>query len=132
MDNNSRNTKGHYWALAMVMAILVMSGILLFSVDRTTLRRLIDLVGQRDKSKPSIYHDYEGYSPGLHRSRVDEEFTRYHYYIAPDESPSSDPEPDIYFRQDYDDIEPQVTFDEEQYWREHPLNLDEASSIPSD
>ena len=111
--------KGKIYGLAAIL----MCAIMLTGCDRTTLRRAIDLLGHRDESKPPIYHEYEGYSPGIRRSRVAEEFSRYHYYIAP-ESIAPDPDPDIYFRQDFEGVEPMVTFDEEQYWRDHPLQLD--------
>lgn len=116
--------RGMATGLACLLAAMLLTG-----CDRTTLRRVIDMLGHRDKSKPTVYHDYEGYSPGLHKSRVTEEFSRYHYYIAPDEIADPDPDPDIYFRQDYDDVAPQVSFDEEQYWRDHPLNLDDAEVV---
>ena len=111
--------KGRIYGLAAILLCAIM----LTGCDRTTLRRAIDLLGHRDESKPPIYHEYEGYSPGIRRSRVAEEFSRYHYYIAP-ESMAPDPDPDIYFRQDFEGVEPMVTFDEEQYWRDHPLQLD--------
>ena len=111
--------KGRIYGLSAILLCAIM----LTGCDRTTLRRAIDLLGHRDESKPPIYHEYEGYSPGIRRSRVAEEFSRYHYYIAP-ESIAPDPDPDIYFRQDFEGVEPMVTFDEEQYWRDHPLQLD--------
>lgn len=104
--------------------IMLLCSMMLTGCDRTMLRRAIDLLGHRDNSKPPVYHEYEGFSPGLRRSRVTEEFTRYHYYIAPDESMDPDPDPEIYFRQDFEGVEPLTTFDEEKYWREHPLQLD--------
>ena len=111
--------KGRIYGLAAILLCAIM----LTGCDRTTLRRAIDLLGHRDESKPPIYHESEGYSPGIRRSRAAEEFSRYHYYIAP-ESIAPDPDPDIYFRQDFEGVEPMVTFDEEQYWRDHPLQLD--------
>ncbi len=118
---------GMITGLACLFAAMLLTG-----CDRAMLRRVIDMLGHRDKSKPAVYHDYEGYSPGLRKSHVTEEFSRYHYYIAPDEVAAPDPDPDIYFRQDYDDVSPQVSFDEEQYWRDHPLNLDDTEVVTGD
>lgn len=119
--------------MAIGLVLLVAAGLLVARTDRTTLRQFIDLVGRRDKSKPPIYHEYEGYSPGLRKSRVTEEFSRYHYYIAPDEAEAADASsnagPDIYFRQDFEEIVRQATFDEEQYWREHPLDLGDETVV---
>ena len=116
-----RATKPDRW---IQLAGLLFTCLLLTSCDRALLRRLIDKLGHRDNSKPAVYHEYEGYSPGLRKSRVAEEFGRYHYYIAPDENDIPDPDPEIYFRQDFEDVEPLTTFDEDQYWRDHPLQLD--------
>ena len=81
----------------------------------------------------TAYHAFEGYSPGAAKSKVEEDFNRYHYYIAPEREETYDLDPDIYFRQDYEAIEPVATFDEEQYWRDHPLTIDESPSpAPSD
>ena len=115
--------------IEVLHGVLCLSGVLLSSLlltgcDRAVLRRAIDFLGHRNDIKPDVYHEYEGYSPGLSRSRVSEEFARYHYYIAPDETLDPDPDPDIYFRQDFEGVEPQISFDEEKYWRDHPLQLD--------
>ncbi len=71
--------------------VCLLAAMLLTGCDRAMLRRVIDMLGHRDKSKPAVYHDYEGYSPGLRKSHVTEEFSRYHYYIAPDEVAAPDP-----------------------------------------
>ena len=92
---------------------------------RGTLRDLINHVGSNKSEKPEVYHEYEGYSPGAKRSQGVEDFSRYHYYIAPTEDELLNSDPEIYFRQDYEPIESQESFDEEKYWREHPLFVDE-------
>lgn len=114
-------------------ALALLCLLLLTSCSRSTLRQIIDRLGRPDKEKPEVYHAFEGYSPGAAKSKVEEDFSRYHYYIAPEREETYDLDPDIYFRQDYEAIEPVATFDEEQYWREHPLNIDESPSpAPSD
>lgn len=103
----------------------------LIGCDRPTLRKVINYLGSEKKEKPEVYHEYEGYSPGLKRSRVEEDFNRYHYYIATEFEEMSAPEPDIYFRQDYETYEePDVQFDEEAYWREHPIQIDGQPDAP--
>ena len=109
--------------LLVVLAIAV--GLSCVFIDRPMLRRLINQWGRLRKEKPEVYYEYEGYSPGAARSRVEEDFNRYHYYIAPDYEELLNSDPEIYFRQDYEAIEAPVTFDEEQYWRENPLTFDE-------
>ena len=105
--------------------------IMLTSCDRKTLRNIINRFGSEKKEKPEIYHEYEGYSPGLKRSQVEEDFNRYHYYIATEPTIDIDYEPEIVFRQDYEDyVEPDVQFDEEKYWREHPIQIDGQPEIP--
>ncbi len=118
--------------MAIRLASLLAFLLLLTGCSRATLRRVIDAIGRRDNSKPSVYYEHEGYSPGLKRSQVNEEFSRYHYYIAPDELSAPEPEPEIIFRQDYEDVTPQVSFDEEQYWRDHPLQLDGDEEVPEE
>ena len=114
-------------------ALALLCLLLLTSCSRSTLRQIIDRLGRPDKEKPEVYHAFEGYSPGAAKSKVEEDFNRYHYYIAPDREETYDLDPDIYFRQDYEAIEPVATFDEEQYWRDHPLPIDESPSpAPSD
>lgn len=116
-------------SLLLLVAAIVGGGIYLVN-DRYMLRRVINLIGSRDKEKPDVFHEYEGYSPGIQRSRHGvEDFNRYHYYLAPDKEEIIDSDPQIYFRQDYEAIEPEISFDEAQYWREHPLNFD--SDIPT-
>ena len=108
-------------------ALALLCLLLLTSCSRSMLRQIIDRLGRPDKEKPEVYHAFEGYSPGAKKSKVEEDFSRYHYYIAPIREETYDSDPDIYFRQDYEAIEPVSTFDEEQYWREHPLTFDEPS-----
>ena len=106
---------------------LLSSTVVLTGCSRATLRRLIDKVVSPKKEKPEIYYEHEGYSPGAKRSQKEEDFSRYHYYIAPeltDELDMSYGEPEIVFRQDYEPIDTFPTFDEEQYWRDHPLQLE--------
>lgn len=111
-----------------VVAIVCLS---FMSCDRPTLRKLINRFGAEKKEKPEVYHEFQGYSPGLRRSRVEEDFSRYHYYIATDPDDFDDIEPDIYFRQDYETYdEPDIQFDEEAYWREHPIQIDGQPDIP--
>ena len=110
-------------------ALALLCLLLLTSCSRSMLRQIIDRLGRPDKEKPEVYHAFEGYSPGAKKSKVEEDFSRYHYYIAPIREETYDSDPDIYFRQDYDDVVPQVSFDEEQYWRDHPLNLDDAEVV---
>ena len=97
--------------------------------SRNNLRRVIDMLGSPDKDKPEVYHEFQGYSPGEKRSHAEEDFNRYFYYIAPDKEELLDSDPNIYFRQDYDEIVPIEGFDEEKYWREHPLNFDDLPQI---
>jgi len=93
------------------------------SCDRALFRRIINKLGKKSEEKPAVYHEYEGYSPGALRSKSLEDFSRYHYYIAPDheELVNSDPQP--YYSPEYEVIEAPADFDEEQYWREHPLPI---------
>ncbi len=105
-------------------AVLIFCALMLSGCDRATLRKWISWIVRPNHSKPQVYHEYEGYSPGATKSTVVEDFSRYYYYIAPNEEEMRNSDPEIYFRQDYEAIEPQVSFDEEQYWREHPLQLD--------
>ncbi len=113
---------------AVVVALFLLStGLLLSGCTRANLRRVIDHLVSPDKEKPEIYYEHQGYSPGAQRSNKEEDFTRYHYYIAPamtDEPDVSYSEPEIVFRQDYEPIDTFPTFDEEQYWRDHPLQLE--------
>ena len=112
---------------------VILCTILTTGCSRSTLRQWIDRLGRPDQEKPEVYHEYQGYSPGAAKSKVEEDFNRYHYYIAPEREETYDLDPDIYFRQDYEAIEPVATFDEEQYWRDHPLTIDESPSpAPSD
>lgn len=122
-DRGSKTAKRLLVVLALL--VLLIGGVAWVSSDKVMLRRLINQWGRWRKEKPAVYHDYEGYSPGANRSRVEEDFNRYYYYIAParDEMLNSDPE--IYFRQDHEAIAPQTTFDEDQYWRENPLTFDD-------
>lgn len=99
--------------------------------SRHNLRQIINWLGKPDKEKPRVYHEYEGFAPGIKKSNVEEDFGRYHYYIAPDKEELIDSDPEIYFRQDYEVIEPEVGFDEEKYWQEHPLIFDDAPSEPA-
>ena len=106
------------------------ASIALTSCTLDHLRMLINKWGSPDKEKPTIYYEFEGYSPGAKKSKGKEDFSRYHYYIAPDKEEMIDSDPNIYFRQDYEAIEPMPTFDEEQFWRDHPFIIEE--STPSD
>ena len=118
---------------AVCVAVIAITGTL-SSCDRSMVRNLIDKIGSRDKDKPPVYHEYEGYSPGARRSKAKEDFTRYHYYIAPEKDEITAAEPEIFFRQDYEPItaEPSVQFDESQYWREHPLMLEGDPTTPQE
>ena len=115
------------------LAVIALAGTL-SSCDRTMVRNLIDKIGSRTKDKPPVYHEFEGYSPGARRSKAKEDFTRYHYYIAPEKVDITSSEPEIYFRQDYEpiDAEPAVQFDESQYWRDHPLVLEGDPTTPQE
>lgn len=94
------------------------------SCDRGTFRTFISKVCSPDKEKPVPYHEAQGYSPGEWKSRIEEDFNRYHYYIAPEPDLILNSDPEIYFRQDYSSPEPDMGFDEEKYWQEHPLELE--------
>ena len=130
---------GHLWNLinAMNRGDFVIVGVAEENDDFRQHNNLVDRLPKEkfyasvsemlDKEKPEVYHAFEGYSPGAKKSKVEEDFSRYHYYIAPIREETYDSDPDIYFRQDYEAIEPVPTFDEEQYWREHPLTFDEPS-----
>ena len=107
------------------LAMTLFCCIVLTSCSRAQLRQLINKLGSPDQEKPEVYHEFEGFSPGAKKTHGKEDFTRYHYYIAPEQNDIADNEPDIYFRQDYEVIDPIPTFDEEQYWREHPLVIDD-------
>lgn len=115
------------WLITVMVALmtLLLSGGVWLCFDRPMLRSIINQWGRLRKEKPEVYHEYEGYSPGANRSRVEEDFNRYHYYIAPDHEELLNSDPDIYFRQDYEAIEAPATFDEDQYWRENPLTFDD-------
>ena len=104
-------------------AMLLCLPLLTCSCDRALFRRIINKLGKKSEEKPAVYHEYEGYSPGALRSKSLEDFSRYHYYIAPDheELVNSDPQP--YYSPEYEVIEAPADFDEEQYWREHPLPI---------
>ena len=111
--------------------LILLMGFSLMSCDRMTLRKIINRFGSEKKDAPEVYHEYEGYSPGLKRSHVEEDFNRYHYYIATEPEEIVFTEPEIYFRQDYETYEePDVQFDEEAYWREHPIQVDGQPDIP--
>ena len=111
--------------------LITLMSINLMGCDRPTLRKIINFLGSEKKEAPEVYHEYEGYSPGLKRSHVEEDFNRYHYYIATEFEEMLNPEPDIYFRQDYETYEvPDVQFDEEAYWREHPIQIDGQPDTP--
>lgn len=95
--------------------------------NRPLLHKLIDKFGSKEHEKPAVYHEYEGYSPGAKRSTVKEDFNRYYYYISVPIEESEYSEPEITFRQDYqnyEDVDVQPIFDEEQYWKDHPLLID--------
>ena len=109
----------------LLVVLVIAGGLSCVYIDRPMLRRIINQWGRLRKEKPEVYHEYEGYSPGANRSRVEEDFNRYHYYIAPDHEELLNSDPDIYFRQDYEAIEAPATFDEDQYWRENPLTFDD-------
>ena len=109
----------------LLVVLVIAGGLSCVFIDRPMLRRIINQWGRLRKEKPEVYHEYEGYSPGANRSRVEEDFNRYHYYIAPDHEELLNSDPDIYFRQDYEAIEAPATFDEDQYWRENPLTFDD-------
>jgi hypothetical protein len=105
--------------------------LLLGSCDRALLRRVINKLGKKSEEKPAIYHEYEGYSPGARRTKSLEDFNRYYYYIAPDPEELLNSDPQIYYREDYEVIETPADFDEEQYWREHPLpTYDDEPNTP--
>jgi len=108
-------------AILIPFCLLALTG-----CDRSTLRRAIDRFGSPEKVKPEVYHESVGYSPGAKKSKVEEDFNRYHYYIAPDKEEPVETDPDIYFRQDYEPIEPMPLFDEEQFWREHHFITDDT------
>ena len=130
MNNVRPHAKFHSHALAFTrskcaMLVVLICSALLSSCDRAQLRQLINKLGRPDQEKPEVYHEFEGYSPGASKSKGKEDFSRYHYYIAPEMSEAIEPEPDIYFRQDYEAIDPIPTFDEEQYWRDHPITIED-------
>ena len=108
--------------LLVLLCIVTLS-----SCNRAQLRQIINKLGSPDKEKPEIYHEFEGYSPGAKKNKGKEDFNRYHYYIAPERNDMVDNDPDIYFRQDYEVIDPIPTFDEEQYWRDHPITIEDNS-----
>ena len=117
-----------YFLIFLAVVMVSSIAVYLIAVEgyfRGTLRELINHMGSNKSEKPEVYHEYEGYSPGAKRSQGVEDFNRYHYYIAPTEEELLNSDPEIYFRQDYEPIESQEPFDEEKYWREHPLFVDE-------
>ena len=105
--------------------MVMLCSLLLPSCSRDDLKRLINKLGSPDQEKPEVYHEFEGYSPGAKKTQGKEDFNRYHYYIAPEREEVANTDPDIYFRQDYESIDPVPTFDEEQYWRDFPLVADD-------
>ncbi len=108
--------------------LVLLCMVTLSSCNRAQLRQIINKLGSPDKEKPEIYHEFEGYSPSANKNKGKEDFNRYHYYIAPEMSDIVDNDPDIYFRQDYEAIDPIPTFDEEQYWRDHPITIEDNPS----
>jgi len=133
LHNSARSIRHRLPMLAAGAAMIsIMAS--LSSCDRAMVRTLIDKIGQRNKAKPSVYHEFEGYSPGARRSKAKEDFDRYQYYIAPEKGEFHNVEPEIHFRQDYEPIsaEPQVQFDESQYWRDHPLTLEGDPAPPQE
>lgn len=109
-----------------IAMLLLMGG-----CSRDDLRKIIDKLGSKDKEKPPVYHEYEGYSPGAKRAKKQENFNRYHYYISPDKEELLGSDPNVYY--DYNPIyeadeaetaEAPQLFDEEQYWKEHPLQIE--------
>ena len=109
-----------------IAMLLLMGG-----CSRDDLRKIINKWGARNKEKPPVYHEYEGYNPGAKRTKKQENFNRYHYYISPDKEELLGSDPKVYY--DYNPIyeadeaetakAPQL-FDEEQYWKEHPLQIE--------
>lgn len=122
---NKRNTiLPHLAMTCMGIATLFLMG----GCSRDHLRKIINKWGAKDKEKPPVYHEYEGYSPGIGRTKKQENYNRYHYYISPDKEELLDSDPQVYSpiyeADDYETAEAPVLFDEEQYWKDHPLQTD--------
>lgn len=97
--------------------------------SRGDLRKIINKWGGKDKEKPPVYHEFEGYSPGAKRAKKQENFNRYHYYISPDKEELLDSDPYVYYDPIYEADETEIAeapplFDEEQYWKDHPLQIE--------
>lgn len=106
-------------------AILVVTLAIVGVFDKGAIRSVLDKVTSGgEKAKPEIYHEAQGYSPGKYKSQVEEDFNRYHFYIALDDDWYNS-EPEIIFRQDYDYDYPEgSSFDEDKYWQDFPLDYD--------
>ena len=123
-----------YHTLLSHLAMTCLGIAMLFSMggcSRNDLRKIINKLGAKEKEKPPVYHDFEGYCPGAKRKKKQENFNRYHYYISPDKEELLDSDPQVYY--DYDPIyeadeietaEAPKLFDEEQYWKDHPLQIE--------
>ena len=107
-------------ATAMLIVVLTIMGVF----DRATVRKVLSSITSGKNIKPDTYHDMQGFSPGKTKSKVEEDFNRYHFYLAPDPDLIVNSDPQIYFRQDYDYPEPEQQFDEDKYWQEHPLQME--------
>ncbi|MBO4821690.1 MAG: hypothetical protein J5548_09535 [Prevotella sp.] len=126
MTNKRHNLLSHLAMIFMGMAMLFPLG----GCSRADFRKIINKWGAKDKEKPPVYHDFEGYSPGAKRAKKQENFNRYHYYISPDKEELLDSDPQVYY---YDPIyeadeaetaEAPPLFDEDQYWKDHPLQIE--------
>ena len=106
---------------AFIIVTLTIVGVF----DKNTVRSVLGYISSGEKIKPEIYHEMQGYSPGKYKTRgIEEDFTRYHFYLAPDPDLIVNSDPQIYFRDDYNYPEPEQQFNEEEYWREHPIQME--------
>ncbi len=109
--------------LAVVFIIVTLT--IMGAFDKNTVRAVLGHISTGEKIKPEVYHEMQGYSPGKYKTHnIEEDFTRYHFYLAPDPDLMFNSDPQIYFRDDYDYPEPEKQFDEDQYWQEHPMQME--------
>ncbi len=124
--------KYHTLLSRLAMTCLGMATLFLMGAcGREDLRKIIDKLGSKDKEKPPVYHEYEGYSPGAKRAKKQENFNRYHYYISAETNDFMDSGPQVHdeYEPIYEADETETAkapklFDEEQYWKDHPLQIE--------
>ena len=87
--------------LAVVFIIVTLT--IMGAFDKNTVRAVLGHISTGEKIKPEVYHEMQGYSPGKYKTRnIEEDFTGYHFYLAPDPDLMFNSDPQIYFRDAYD------------------------------